>query len=105
MKRKLLLALFVSMATLVDAQTIYVSTKGNDLNPGTKNQPVLTFGRAQQLARKQSRTENTEVIFAPGTYYLPSTQVFTPADNKAEGHKVIYKSEKEGATDLAAVGV
>jgi hypothetical protein len=101
MKRKLLLALFVSMATLVDAQTIYVSTKGNDLNPGTKNQPVLTFRRAQQLARKQSRTEDTEVIFAPGTYYLPNTQVFTPADNKAEGHKVIYKSEKEGTAVLS----
>jgi hypothetical protein len=101
MKRLIFGILIITCTISIKAQNIYVSTQGNDGNPGTKAQPVLTFNRAQQLARKQPRTANTEVIFAKGTYYLPDTEIFTSADNKAQGYHVTYKSETEGGAVLS----
>lgn len=103
MNRKKISALFIFLCIAVHIQgnTIYVSTNGNDRNPGTKEQPVLTFAKAQQLARKQSQTENVEVLFAKGTYYLPRTIVFTSADNPAPFFHVTYKAESEGAAVLS----
>ena len=41
----------VGMVTTGFAKDIFVATTGNDKNPGTKEQPVLTFNRALSLAR------------------------------------------------------
>jgi hypothetical protein len=83
---------FFSFCTL-QAKTIYVSTSGNDANAGTKDAPVQSFEKAQQLARTQSKSESVEIIFADGVYYLPNTITFKAADNKAT---VTYRALHEG---------
>ena len=75
-------------------QVIYVSTHGDDKNPGTKEKPVAGFHRAQQLARNATGERAVEVIFKSGIYYLPQTIQFTAADNNQKG--VLYQAEKEG---------
>lgn len=42
--------------------TVYVSTSGDDANPGTLVAPVLTIERAEDLAFSQSRKSNTIAI-------------------------------------------
>ena len=69
-KRNVLLFLLMSIFSLINAQTIYVSPQGNDKNPGTKDKPVATFGKAQMLARKLPVGKDVIVLFANGIYYL-----------------------------------
>lgn len=88
------LGLVISISAF--GSTVFVSTKGNDKNPGTQAKPVLTFGKAQELARKLSSNKGVEVVFAAGTYYLPQTVVLTTADNG-----ITYRSETEGAAVLS----
>jgi len=83
---------FFSFCTL-QAKTIYVSTSGNDANAGTKDAPVHSFEKAQQLVGAQSKSESVEVIFADGVYYLLKTIAFTAADNHAT---VTYRDLHEG---------
>lgn len=73
--------------------TIFVSPLGNDKNKGTQTAPVRTFSGAQELVRSLPADATVEVIFLDGVYYLPSTVVFTDADNKAS---VTYKAANEG---------
>jgi hypothetical protein len=94
------LALYSSIFP-VFGKTIYVSPKGNDSNSGTQAKPVLTFGKAQELARKLPVNKNVEVVFAAGIYYLPQTVVLTHRDTKAKGCTVTYRSETEGAAVLS----
>ncbi len=94
--RSIFILFFLYVLFPLFAQTIHVSTKGNDKNPGTQARPVFTFGKAQELARKLTSKKNVEVVFAAGTYYLPKTVVLTPADNG-----ITYRSETEGAAVLS----
>lgn len=98
MKRKVLFFLILLVALNSGAQTIFVSVSGNDANPGTKEKPVATFAKAQQMARKLPKDASVKVLFAPGIYYLPKTIGFTEADNKAS---VIYQSDKEGGAIIS----
>lgn len=93
MHKLFFLFLISGIALIGRAQTIYVSTSGNDSNPGTKEQPVSSFAKAQQLAGKMPARAAVQVIFARGVYYLPETIRFTAADTKAS---VIYQAEEEG---------
>jgi hypothetical protein len=80
------------------AQTIYVSTSGNDAYPGTKEMPVSTFTKAQQLVRKLPEGASVKILFARGVYYLPETISFTEADTKAS---VLYQAEDEGSVIIS----
>lgn len=103
MNFKSLIVLFLFGVTIIQlsANTIYVSTSGNDNNPGTQAKPVLTFDKAQELARKLPLNESVEVVFGAGIYYLPQTVAFNSSDNKAPGCTVRYRSETEGAAVLS----
>jgi len=81
-----------------EAQTIYVSTLGNDANPGTNEKPVSTFVKAQQLAKKLPEGASVKVLFARGVYYLPETISFSEADTKAS---VLYQAEEEGSAIIS----
>jgi len=99
-KRTLKLSVFVGLLIcmfplLSESKNIYVSTMGNDKNPGTKEKPIASFAKAQTLAREQSKQEPIEVIFSNGTYYLPQTIVFTSEDN-TENKAITYKAAEEG---------
>lgn len=65
------------------AQTnLYVSTNGNDRNPGTKSKPFASITTALVAARKIHG-----VVFIRlygGTYHLSKPVVFTPADSRKD---------------------
>lgn len=58
---------------------IYISPSGDNRNPGTKEAPIATIHRAQQMWRELDGS--VQVILRAGTYYLDSTLVLTPEDN------------------------
>jgi len=106
MSQKLVLLVALILMTIystspLSGQTIYVSTQGNDKNPGTKENPVASFVSAQVLARKIPRNKTASVIFANGTYYLPSSVLFTADDSKSNEAKVTYLAEEEGKVILS----
>lgn len=73
------------LATLIAggavAAEIHVSPTGSDSEAGTRERPFATLARAQQAARQ---TQGAFVIVRAGTYYLPDTLRFTPADSGTE---------------------
>ena len=71
MKSILIKALFIfGLSVLFDAdlyaQEIYVSPTGNDNASGTREKPVASFARAQEMVRK-SVASTAKVIFLKGT--------------------------------------
>src|SRR5262249_32395105 len=76
-----------------DGASIYVAPNGNDANPGTQSQPLLTVEHAQELARtlNQNMTSDITIYFAAGTYQLSQPLTLTDADSGSNGHNVIYK--------------
>lgn len=97
MKSKILLIIvFLLDFLLVDSQTIYVSTKGNDEWEGTEKYPVLTLERAKELVRSYDRDINVEVILEDGVYYLSNTIKFTSEDSKNFPASVTYKARHAG---------
>ncbi len=89
--RVLILAAF-SVGSSVHAERYYVAPGGNDQDPGTLAQPFATLQRAQLAARKAAGHEAVTVQVRAGTYYLPETWVFTPADSGAHGAAVVYQA-------------
>jgi Right handed beta helix region len=62
--RRLLVSLFLACALVhVRAADLYVSTLGNDSNPGTATQPFRTLTRAYSVA-----SAGTTIIVTPGVY-------------------------------------
>ena len=68
--RGLLSLCLVGMVTTGFAKDIFVATTGNDKNPGTKEQPVLTFNKALSLAKG---AKEDAVIKFSGTVKLDKT--------------------------------
>ena len=70
--KSILLTTIISLAVLVSsAQDFYVSTIGNDNNPGTQKQPFATISHAKEMVRKWNRingNENITVWLAGGEY-------------------------------------
>ena len=72
--------------------SIFVSTTGDDQNPGTISHPLKSFQAAQAAVRslKKENSGTISVYFRAGTYYLPDTIVFTPQDSGKTGAPIIY---------------
>ncbi|HEY2469538.1 MAG TPA: right-handed parallel beta-helix repeat-containing protein [Terracidiphilus sp.] len=75
------------------SQIFYVSTDGNDQQPGTAQQPFASLERAQQATRK-FRPANPHipvtVLVRAGTYYLRKSLVFTPDDSGTAEAPVVF---------------
>ncbi|HTV47360.1 MAG TPA: right-handed parallel beta-helix repeat-containing protein [Phycisphaerae bacterium] len=73
---------------------IYVSPTGNDANPGTSDQPVLTLQRAQQLVRgeNQNMSGDIDVYLAGGTYRLTQPLTLDYQDSGNNGFNVVYSA-------------
>lgn len=82
--------LFALFSTPVFAKDLYISAKGNDKNPGTKEKPVASFEKAQLLTRKIN--EAVTIYVRGGTYYLSSPVVFTREDDRSAKTAVVYKA-------------
>ena len=87
----LILSLIVFSAAISSAQTsIFVSPVGKDTNPGTKEKPYATIGKAQIEARQIKGAVN--IILRSGTYYLSQPVVITSLDSRPDNSPVIFKS-------------
>jgi len=75
---------------------IYISPQGNDNNSGSKNQPVQSLSRAQNLTKKYVGNSPVNVILEDGTYYLSETMVFKPEDSGSEKFPVTWQAANEG---------
>ncbi len=89
------------LSTSPMAADIYVSTDGRDTNPGSQSAPVATLERARSLAATFSGSDPVTVHVADGTYYLPETLVFTPADSGSAGAPVVYQADGEAGAVLS----
>jgi hypothetical protein len=71
--------------------TFYVSTAGNDNNPGTISQPFATLEKARDAIRA-SGNDGVTVYIKGGTYYLTQPLTFTEQDSGSEGKPNVYTS-------------
>ncbi len=77
------------------AVELFVAPGGQDSNPGTQDKPLASLAAAQSMVRAlpQRTHEAVTVTLRGGTYYLPETLVFTPADSGgASGADVTYRA-------------
>lgn len=85
----------------------YISSTGNDNNPGTKEQPLATLTGARDAVRKfkheRKLTAPITVIIKGGTYPMTAPLVLLPEDGGTEQNPVIYKAE-EGTTPIFSGG-
>ncbi|MDF7797973.1 PDZ domain-containing protein [Pontiellaceae bacterium B1224] len=91
----------IAMCSIASAADLYVSPFGNDRNPGTQEQPVVSLARARDLARPMAGKKPVQVNVADGVYYLPETLIFSPADSGTESAPVVYKAVNEGGAILS----
>ncbi len=83
-------AMFFSVC-LCRAQPYFVSSTGDDANPGTLNQPFATLQRAQEAVRQK----RGDVFLCGGTYYLPKTLVFTAQDSGSKRAPVVFQNYQD----------
>ena len=88
----------------VTGDELFVSTSGDDTNPGTKDLPFKTITAAQAAVRAhpdRGKVPITVTVLS-GTYYLGKTIVFTSADSGTQTAPVTYRG---GGTATLSGGV
>lgn len=98
MKSILLTTFFLLTLLVSHAKDFYVSTIGNDNNPGTRKQPFATISHAKEIVRKWKRNngnENITVWLSGGEYRLSETLVFGLEDGAKSGHSITYSAFSE----------
>ncbi|MFC1736575.1 right-handed parallel beta-helix repeat-containing protein [Candidatus Hydrogenedentota bacterium] len=59
------------------AETLYVDNEtGNDINSGTKEDPLRTIGKAAEIVNNRAETGPTTIKIAPGIYILDKPVLF-----------------------------
>lgn len=85
--KNLIIILITLFALQVNAVEIWVSTSGNNKNPGTKDKPVATLLMAQRKARELRRLNDPsiekgiKIILKAGIYFIDETVFFRPEDS------------------------
>ncbi len=101
MKRHLLIStLLLSLcfsAVKSEVRHIYVSPTGNDLNQGTKVQPLSSLTGARDMIRtlrKQKILNDTVYVeVMPGEYYMERTLMLSPLDAGTRQSPVVYRGQ------------
>jgi len=95
----LLLAALAVMAFGAVPSVLYVSPRGNDRNPGTRERPFATLARARDALRV-ARLGNTPlpaggvtILVEQGHYYLDEPLTFGPEDGGAPGQWISYDGD------------
>jgi len=84
---------FVFSPLLALAAEFYVSPKGNDANPGSKERPLATLAAAcntVRMFRTAHPAEGVTVRISGGTYFLDRALEFTPEDSGTVSAPVVY---------------
>jgi Fibronectin type III domain len=99
-------ACLLGLAAGLHAAAIYVSTQGDDANPGTRALPVRTLAHARDLVRALLPTAGGDVTvyLAGGTYRLEAPLVLDARDSGRDGHDVVYTA-LPGAEPILSGGV
>ena len=73
---------------------LYVAKDGDDRNPGTKDRPLATLARAQELVRGMAKNKvaGITVWVRKGTYYQRKPLVFEAADSGTSNCPVTYSA-------------
>ncbi|MCE5328527.1 MAG: PDZ domain-containing protein [Planctomycetaceae bacterium] len=87
------------------AQELFVSTRGDDSNPGSREKPLATLDKARAMVRsiKRKAPQPITVSLLAGTYYLPQTFKLTAADSGSKDSPVVYRAA-EGAKVVISGG-
>jgi len=86
---------FCSLTAQENKADFYIAPNGNDLNPGTIEQPFATFERAQiavQETLKSAKHKDIIVLVRGGVYNLEKPLIFKPEDSGTENISVIYSA-------------
>jgi hypothetical protein len=108
--RNLILLLLFCWVFPVSAVDIWVSPRGNDNNPGTREQPMATLLMAQRKARELRRLNDPSVetgvsiILKDGTYSLEEPLFFRPEDSGTDECPTVIKAAP-GAQPVLSGGI
>ena len=70
---------------------LWVSTGGDDRNPGTEEQPLRTIGRARDLVRTMNHDMADDItVFIGGEHHVGQPIVFGPEDSGTNGFNIVY---------------
>ncbi|WP_207420368.1 right-handed parallel beta-helix repeat-containing protein [Desertivirga brevis] len=90
--------------------TLYVSSSGNDNNPGSATAPLRSIEMARNLIRKLKQTKKLNsarftVIIKAGTYFLPEGIKFDERDSGTPGSPISYNAEEGAKVELIGAKV
>lgn len=90
-------------AEAASSLSVYVSPKGYDGNPGTKEKPLATIQKARDVVRTTKNVAKgpIEVVLLPGTYYPGESLIFGPDDSGFPGAPITYRAEEEGTATIS----
>ena len=93
----LIVIVFFSISANAQVE-FFVSPRGNDMNPGTAEQPLASLTGARNAIRKYKKEHNSKVTFivtiAGGIYTMKEPLVLTYEDGGTPEHPVIYRADK-----------
>ena len=91
----LLTIFFWLNVSLVLAKDIYVSPNGNDVNPGTKHQPVASIEKAKAMAYtalENGSDKSVTIWLSGGVYSLTKPLNFEPFSNQKKRLSILFKA-------------
>ncbi len=97
--RLMIVFLFLSIPFFqLSAVELFVARSGDDMNPGTKEQPFQTLEKARDTVRgliADGLREDVTVFIRGGTYELEDTITFDERDSGTAAHSVTYEGYKD----------
>lgn len=94
-----LISAFLLSLSLFAAE-FYVSPRGSDVNPGSRERPFATVARARDAVRAGTPAAGATVWLAAGDYPVTSTVEFTEVDSGSAQHPVVYRAMPGAAPRL-----
>ena len=89
--------IFIVLPVSGEPAYIYVSPTGNNLNPGTKEQPVASLNAARDLIRKlreqKALNDTVYVEVMPGEYFMDNALVLTSSDAGTKKSPVVFRGQ------------
>ena len=103
MNPKILLPILLLAAScsIMPAKKIFVSVDGNDINSGSKSQPLLSLEAARErvrLFRAKQPGRDIRVVLSSGTWYLDQPLLFTSEDGSSGKFSVTWEGDPGGKT-------
>jgi len=84
--------LFFCLSVISLSADFYVSPKGSDRNPGSKQKPFATLERARDAARSVKHESAVTIWLSGGTYTRSSSFVLSAEDSGAASAPVVYRA-------------